>query len=162
MHRVSFSEVVGVGGRCGLEGVKSKKHFGVEMGREKEEKKEYLFHVKIVKNSRGGNVNAMKCGSEYSLERLLGGKQRIFGLSEQRNYLNYRSLGDKNYTKPEYSPEFFKKSTVFSDSYNPAKKFDRRSIKQQLGPVDGIYSKIMKIQSERTLNLKQKYYKSTN
>lgn len=176
MHKQSHSELLGCRGvvpymyydKPGLVGrkdlnsnflvLKSKKHVKPELKNEKI----YLFHTKIVKSSRGGLVNSKKCMSEFSLESLLGTKHRIKTLDQQRNNLNYRSLGDKNYMKPEHSPEFFKKSTVFSDSYGPPKKFDRRSIKEQLGPVDGIFSKIMKIQSERALNLKEKYFKPNN
>lgn len=124
--------------------------------------KNYEFHTKIVKSSRGEPVGLKSCKSEFSLESFLGAKHRIDSLNQQRNYLSYRRLGDKSYVNPEQSPEFFKKGVVFRASYGPAQKFDRRSVKEQLGPVDGIYSKLMKIQSERSLNLKAKYYKPKN
>ena len=124
--------------------------------------KNYEFHTKIVKSSRGEPVGLKKCTSEYSLESFLGAKLRINSFNQQRNYMSIRRLGDKNYVSPEQSPEFFKKSTVFRAKYGLEQKFDRRSIKQQLGPVDGIFSKIMKIQSERSLKIKDKYYRASN
>lgn len=103
----------------------------------------YEFHTKIVKDYSGYLASNRMCIEEKNVERTMGMKKRIETFSRQRNYLSVASLGDKNYRSPDQSPDFFKKSFVHSNFYGPIKKHDRRSIKEQLGHVDGIFTKIL-------------------
>ena len=55
----------------------------------------------------------------------------------------FSNLGDKNYPSPERSKDFYKKSFVYSSLYGQHKKFDRRTLREQSGTVQGIFTSII-------------------
>lgn len=80
---------------------------------------------------------------DYKLEDIIGRKIRkiIPNNKRERSY-----LGNKPYRSPEYSPEFFKlDGVIVRGRYDPPIIRRRQSIKEQLGPVEGIYTSFMKL-----------------
>ena len=102
--------------------------------------KSYDLHTIIVKSRNGGLASERICSNESAVERVMGMKKRINSLEKQRNFLSVKNLGDKHYSSPERSERFFKESIVSSYVYDPPKKIDKRSVREQLGNVKGIYS----------------------
>lgn len=82
--------------------------------------------------------------SEYSVEKIMGSKKRIESLDKQRNFLKFANPGDKEYSSPERSEGFFKKSFIFNSEYSKRKRKCKKSLRQQLGKVNGIFTEIMK------------------
>ena len=107
-------------------------------------KKSYDFHTSLVKSESGLLVSNRLCSNELYLEKIMGMKKRVNSLEKQRNYLNYKSLGDKHYLSPERSSNFYNLTTVSSCIYEPPRKHDKRSIREQLGHVDGIFTTFLK------------------
>lgn len=105
--------------------------------------KSYNFTKTLVKSQTGALLSDYLCTSEANLEQAMGRKKAVNSLDLQRNFLNYKKLGDKSYASPEYSERFFKTSIVNSYLYGPIRKIDKRSLKEQLGEVKGIFSAIM-------------------
>ena len=62
------------------------------------------------------DVANKETNSEYTLEKKMGRKTTVEFLDEQRNFLPYRTLGDKTYKNPEYSDNFFKEGGLVAGS----------------------------------------------
>jgi hypothetical protein len=59
-----------------------------------------------------------KTKKEFSLEKLIGGKQRIQSHLKQRNGLRCKTPGEKPYKNPEYSLNYFKEGELVPGSSN--------------------------------------------
>ena len=127
--------------------IPKKKHFAPQFS----ERKLYDFHTKIVKNSKGNPLMEKLCRDEYYIEKIMGSKKRIESLEKQRNFMAFANMGDKHYPSPERSKDFYKQSFVHSSLYGQHKKFDRRTLREQLGPVQGIFTSIMENKPSRFL-----------
>jgi hypothetical protein len=104
--------------------------------------KTYRYHTRVCESDTGLISNKV-CLKELSLEKSMGTKKRVDSISRRRNYLNFASLGDKEYSSPERSSNFFNQPIVFNSLYGPIKKYDRRPLKQQLGEVKGIFTSML-------------------
>ena len=104
----------------------------------------YPLHTKLIRANDGSLVSNRCCFNEFRLEEQMGMKKRISSLEQQRNSINCVSLGDKLYKSPEHSKNFFCESIVSKFDYNPIVLTDRRTIKKQLGHVEGIFTNIIK------------------
>ena len=105
------------------------------------------------------SIALIRLGAGYNLEDSLGRKTRVTYLQNRKKSLRMSNLGDKAYDSPEYSPDFFKKEgVVVKVKYGPPIIKNRKSIKVQLGKVEGIFSTYMKLPvisrkiNERPLN----------
>lgn len=84
----------------------------------------------------------------FNVEDILGRKKRLTFLDQRRNDLNLSSFGDKPYKSPEQSPGFYKLPGIIPKiSYSPPNKRLKKSLKSQLGVVNGIFTTILKLPS---------------
>lgn len=82
------------------------KHFGLKTPSEEEK----LRGIRVYKEE------GMKGSVSWTLEGNMGEKGRVNGLSNMRNKLEIRSLGDKIYKHPDYSTGFFKEGGLIPGS----------------------------------------------
>jgi len=66
-----------------------------------------------VKTFEHANIGSTK---ELNLEQNMGQKKIIASVDEQRNGLDYRSMGDKPYKNPEYASNFYKEGGLVAGS----------------------------------------------
>lgn len=89
----------------------------------------------------------------FYVEDILGRKKRLTFLDQRRNELNLSSFGDKPYKSPEQSPGFFKLPGIIPKiSYSPPNKRLKKSLRSQLGVVNGIFTTILKLPSVHSRN----------
>lgn len=98
------------------------------------------YHATIKNPIEGIQLKA-RCNIENSL-----GKKKPLVYMGKPHHAHFFSLGNKPYLSPEYSFEFFhKEGTVVKMQYGPPLLKNRKSIKEQLGPVNGIFTTILKL-----------------
>lgn len=91
--------------------------------------------------------------ARFNVEDILGRKKRVTFLDQRRNSINSSTLGDKPYRSPEQSPNFFKLPGIIPKlSYSPPNKKLKKSLKSQLGIVNGIFTTILKFPSIQSRN----------
>lgn len=64
--------------------------------------------------------SSSKIKKEFPIEKLIGGKQRIYDLQKQRNGYRCKTPGEKPYSNPEYSVNFYKEGELVPGSSNGA------------------------------------------
>ncbi len=91
--------------------------------------------------------------NRFNVEDILGRKKRLTFLDQRRNSINLSTFGDKPYRSPEQSTDFFKLPGVIPKlSYSPPNKKLKKSLKSQLGIVNGIFTTILKLPAIQSRN----------
>lgn len=67
-------------------------------------------------------IHNRKSTNVFQVEKVMGSKNRINTLYEQRNGCKLVALGDKIYKSPEFSTGFFKDGGLITGSTNAARK----------------------------------------